>query len=270
MGRKKGEQPKNRQKVQKGKGKATAEGDEDNPPNAPSPNAPSHQQQRPPAQNQQVSTVDTAKELEALNQRVEQLTEECTASKEVATSLENTNKLLEAKIAELQSEQATRPTTHSRKKKRVPRPKGSKWRLRDKMGLANDEVKYNQIIRKLRNIKNEAGFKDGSLFNDQSKDKIVKYCKVARKEVAYLRRFKGDWATTAYLRRSFCNRRGYLNRSDDKDPKTVDKNRSGPSGTNHDEDEDDDVDIGGDDDLRRENDQDDFANPSEDDDGESD
>ena len=32
------------------------------------------------------------------------------------------------------------------KKKPIPRPKGSNWRLQDKMGLANDEIKYKRII----------------------------------------------------------------------------------------------------------------------------
>jgi hypothetical protein len=32
----------------------------------------------------------------------------------------------------------------------------------------------------LKNLKKEAGFKDGVLFGGQSKDKIVKYCKAVR------------------------------------------------------------------------------------------
>jgi len=86
----------------------------------------------------------------------------------------------------------------------------------------------------------------------------------ARKQVIYLRRFKGDWATTAYLRRSFSNRRGYLNRDDGKDPRPADENGAGPSGTHHDD--DDDVGSGNNDDLGREDDEEDFMDDSDDDD----
>ena len=82
----------------------------------------------------------------------------------------------------------------------------------------------------------------------------------------YLRRFKGDWATTAYLRRSFSNRRGYLSRGDNNEPKLVDENGAGPSGTRHD---DNDNNGGGgsdnDDDLHKEDDQNDFMEDSDDD-----
>lgn len=80
--------------------------------------------------------------------------------------------------------------------------------------------------------------------------------------MVYLRRFKGDWATTAYLHRSFSNRRGYLSREDDINPKPADENGAGPSGTRHDDDGDGSSDN--DDDLGKEDDQDDFMDDSED------
>lgn len=80
----------------------------------------------------------------------------------------------------------------------------------------------------------------------------------------YLRRFKGDWATTTYLHRSFSNRRGYLNREDDENPKPVDENGAGPSGTCHEENDDDG--SGNDNNLGREDDEDEFMNDSDDDD----
>lgn len=79
--------------------------------------------------------------------------------------------------------------------------------------------------------------------------------------MAFLRRFKRDWATTAYLRRSFRNRRGYLKREPN-----VDENGAGPSGTRHTDDDDDDDDIEVDKDLAQESDEDDFMDGSEDDD----
>jgi hypothetical protein len=65
------------------------------------------------------------------------------------------------------------------------------------MGLEHNPGKYNQIIvcpfrspvydtlltptayqKRLRNLKREAGFKDGVLFSGQSKEKIVRYCRL--------------------------------------------------------------------------------------------
>jgi hypothetical protein len=67
------------------------------------------------------------------------------------------------------------------------------------MGLEHNEDKYNRIIvchfsfsilcrlitamthqKKLKNLKREAGFKDGVLFSGQSKEKIVRYCRLVR------------------------------------------------------------------------------------------
>ena len=93
-------------------------------------------------------------------EQIKQLTEEHAASKEAATSFENTNKLLKgsscfivashiadrftpAKITELQSGQVARPARpDTQKKNHIHRPKGSKWCLMDEMGLAHDEDKY--------------------------------------------------------------------------------------------------------------------------------
>ena len=135
----------------------------------------------------------------------------------------------------------------------------------------------------------EAGFKDGARFSEQSKEKIVKYCRLvclqsnterarcitdcpdakqARKQVGYLRRFDQDWATTKYLKRSFANRRGYLHR--------LEVDEAGPSGTHHNEDGNTGGDNGSnnssdsddpDDDLLHEDDEDEFEN-SDDDNGE--
>ena len=89
----------------------------------------------------------------------------------------------------------------------------------------------------------------------------------ARKQVAFLRRFKRDWATTAYLRRSFQNRRGYLRKQANE---LVDENGAGPSGTHRVNDDDDDDDIDIDEDLAQEADQDDFMDGSEGDDEDED
>ena len=143
-----------------------------------------------------------------------EFTEECAASKEAAVSLENVNKLLEgsfvmhaacrttdqlvtAKLTELESGHATQSVrSGATKQERIPRPKGLKWALKKEMHLENDPEQYDQIIvrvphslsytrpnqclhqRKLKNLKREAGFKDGALFSDQSKEKIVKYCRL--------------------------------------------------------------------------------------------
>ena len=79
--------------------------------------------------------------------------------------------------------------------------------------------------------------------------------------MAFLRRFHRDWATTAYLRRSFRNRRGYLKRG-------LDKNGAGPSNSHHAEGGDvaDDVEI--DNELAQESDQGDFTDGIDDDDNE--
>ena len=108
-----------------------------------------------------------------------------------------TNLLVVVKLTELQSGPATQPAhSGATKKKCIPRPKGSKWALKKEMRLENDPEQYEQIIvhvlhfpsytrpnecthqRKLKNLKREAGFKDGALFSDQSKEKIVKYCRL--------------------------------------------------------------------------------------------
>ena len=149
-----------------------------------------------------------------------EFTEERTASKEAAVSLENANKILEgsfimhaachttdqlvaAKLTELQSGHATQSVRPGgTTQKRIPRPKGSKWALKKEMHLENDLEQYDQIIvcishspsytrpnrcahqRKLKNLKREAGFKDGALFSDQSKEKIVKYCRLVHFQLA--------------------------------------------------------------------------------------
>ena len=83
--------------------------------------------------------------------------------------------------------------------------------------------------------------------------------------MAFLRRFKRDWATTAYLRRSLANRRGYLKKCDD--PNQVDENGAGPSGSGHSGiDDDNDGDDNG---LSREDDEDDFEDEDEDDDNDA-
>lgn len=79
--------------------------------------------------------------------------------------------------------------------------------------------------------------------------------------MAFLRRFKRDWATTAYLRRSLANRRGYLKKCGD--PDQVDENGAGPSGAGRNSvgsDHDDD-----DNGLSREDDEEDFVDDDEDD-----
>ena len=61
-------------------------------------------------------------------------------------------------------------------------------------------------------------------------------------QVAYLRRFERDWASTDYLKRSFTNRRAYLAwlvndqntaGEDETETQQNDENRAGPSGTQH-------------------------------------
>lgn len=71
-------------------------------------------------------------------------------------------------------------------------------------------------------------------FTNQPKEKIVKFAKKvcldhppisplivshdtkARTTIPFLRRFKADWATEAYLRRSLRNRKAHLKRNEDK------------------------------------------------------
>ena len=83
----------------------------------------------------------------------------------------------------------------------------------------------------------------------------------ARKRVAFLRRFHRDWATTAYLRRSFRNRRGYLKRG-------LDETGAGPSNSRHAEGGDDIGDIEIDNELAQESDEGDFTDGIEDDENE--
>jgi len=91
----------------------------------------------------------------------------------------------------------------------------------------------------------------------------LSYPTQARKKVAFLRRFKHDWATTTYLHRSFQNRRGYLKRDVDE---RVDQNGTKSSGTRHtngdNDDDNDDVEV--DDDLTQEPDENDFMDWSDD------
>jgi hypothetical protein len=80
--------------------------------------------------------------------------------------------------------------------------------------------------------------------------------------VAYLHRFKGDWATVTYLRQSFTNQRGYLTRADDEDLMPVDEDGAGTSGTHHD---DKNINNGNNDDLGKEDDEGDFMDDSDND-----
>ena len=76
-------------------------------------------------------------------------------------------------------------------------------------------------------MKKEAGFKDGVHFDGQSREKVVKYCKLVRTccyilpgviltitqtrhHIPYLCHFKHDWATTTYLHRSMHGGHKYL------------------------------------------------------------
>ena len=63
------------------------------------------------------------------------------------TSFCVTDRFTPAKLAERESGRAGHTTEpNARKRKRIRRPKGSKWRLIDEMGLAHDEDKYRRII----------------------------------------------------------------------------------------------------------------------------
>lgn len=89
--------------------------------------------------------------------------------------------------------------------------------------------------------------------------------------MAYLRRFKGDWATSVYLHRSFSNRRAYLNTIEDRrSGRHDDEDGAGPSGTHRSDDDDHgeggDENLGDKNNLTREDDEDEFAD-SDDDDG---
>ena len=58
-----------------------------------------------------------------------------------------TDQFIPAKLAELGSSRAGRVARpNARKKKRIRRPKGSKWKLINEMGLAHDEDKYKRIV----------------------------------------------------------------------------------------------------------------------------
>ena len=129
----------------------------------------------------------------------------------------------------------------------IPKPKGNSYNLQQKMGLEDDPEKYEAIkvccysqISPLysqlcqavwKAMMRSAGFEDGVTFANQSKEKIVKFAKKvqkfdlliskpvnliasnnlkARTDVPFLRRFRADWATEAYLRRSLRNRKGYV------------------------------------------------------------
>ena len=137
----------------------------------------------------------------------------------------------------------------------IPKPKGDLYSLQQKMGLEDDPVKYDeirvccrqpfyhclhlpQIQTAWKKLIRVAAFEDGATFANQPKEKIVKFAKKvrasrsplrkstlmlinsrgikARVMIPFLRRFKADWATEAYLRRSLRNRKGHLKRRADK------------------------------------------------------
>ena len=58
-----------------------------------------------------------------------------------------TDQFTPARVAEFESAQVCRAIQpNTQKKKRIRRPKGSKWKLINEMGLAHDEAKYRRII----------------------------------------------------------------------------------------------------------------------------
>ena len=92
-------------------------------------------------------------------------------------------------------------------------------------------------------------------------------------QVAYLRRFERDWASTDYLKRSFTNRHAYLARlvndqntvgEDETETQQNDENGAGPSGTQH-TDNNDRANDSDTDSLAHEDDEDDFMDNIDDD-----
>jgi len=94
------------------------------------------------------------------------------------------------------------------------RPRGENhkggWRLREKMGLKNDPLRYWSIVRGVRTVMDNANLdpmKHINHINQQPHGKMHQLKAEARKQMPYLGRFENDWATHEIVKTALGNRR---------------------------------------------------------------
>jgi len=106
----------------------------------------------------------------------------------------------------LQVQKKNAKTIHKR-----PRPPGENgkkgWKLIDKMGLEKDKLRYNAVLRGVRQIMDNAALNPRKYLNKQDPGRLHQVFTEARHQFPILEAFEDDWATREIIKNALHNRR---------------------------------------------------------------